>query len=205
MLQRLKIYGPSWRELTRWNLLILIQVDLRFVHGGMRKCPGMMHTSTVILFNQPVNKVKTCPGPAPFQPLLRGPVMRGGGSSSVITPAGHQRSAELKEPWMDASSGALTGDPRFKLHAARGDPCPGPLHPCKPLLIEVQPPVGASQRDPGKGSVQNNYYVTLVSFTTQHRGGVKYSTDVWKGFLKPVHRVQIKRFHTDGFVFSFSH
>lgn len=107
--------------LTHWNLLILIQEGLRFVHGGMRKCPGMMHTSALILFNQPVNKVKTCPGSAPFQALLPGPVMTGG-SSSVITPVGQQRAAELKEPWMDASSGALAGDPAFKQHAARGDP-----------------------------------------------------------------------------------
>lgn len=96
----------------------------------------------------------------------------------MITPVGHQRSAELKEPWMGACFGALTGDPSFKQHPARGDPCPGPLRPCKPLLIEVQPPVGAAQRDPGKGSVQNNYYVTSVSFTTQDQGGVKYSTNV---------------------------
>lgn len=101
-----------------------------------------------------------------------------GGSSSVITPVGHQRSAELKEPWMDACFGALTGDPTLKQHAARGAPCPGPLRPRKPLLIEVQPPVGAAQRAPGKGSVQNNYYVTSVSFTTQDQGGVKYSTNV---------------------------
>lgn len=82
--------------------------------------------------------------------------------------------------------------------------CPGPLRPCEPLLIEVQPPVGASQRGPGRGSVQNNYYVTLVSFTTQDRGGVKYSTNVWKEgfFLKSFHRVKIKRFHSNGFVFS---
>lgn len=31
----------------------------------------------LILLNQPVNKVKTCPGSAPLQALLRGPVMRG--------------------------------------------------------------------------------------------------------------------------------
>lgn len=79
---------------------------------------------------------------------------------------------------MDARTGALAGGPKFTQHAARGDPCPGPLRPCQPLLIEVQPPVGAAPREPGKGSVQNNYYVTSVSFTTQDQGGVKYSTTV---------------------------
>lgn len=55
-----------------------------------------------------------------------------------------------------------TRPPAFKLPAARGDawPGPAPLYPAKPLLIEVQPPVGPSQRDPGKRSVLNNYYVT---------------------------------------------
>lgn len=83
---------------------------------------------------------------------------------------------------MDAQIGALTGDPTFKQHAARGDPCPGPLRPCKPLLIEVQPPVGASQQDPGKGNVQNNYYVTSVSFTTQDRGELNIPPTREKGF-----------------------
>lgn len=39
-------------------------------------------------------------------------------------------------------------------------PGPAPLFPARPLLIEVQEPVGPSQRDPGKRSVSNNYYVT---------------------------------------------
>lgn len=102
---------------------------------------------------------------------------------------------------MDAQIGALTGDPSFKQHAARGDPCPGPLRPCKPLLIEVQPPVGASQQDPGKGNVQNNYYVTSVSFTTQDRGELNIPPTRKTGFLKPFHRVKIKRSHSHGFVF----
>lgn len=84
----------------------------------------------------------------------------GGGLSAVITPVGNQRPAELKDPWLDGRCGALTGRPTVKLHAAHGDAYPGPLFPAKPLLIEVRPPVGPSQRDRGKGSVLNNYYVT---------------------------------------------
>lgn len=184
MLQRLKIYGPSWRDPdTHWNLLILIQEGLRFVHGGMRKCPGMMHTSALILFNQPVNKVKTCPGSAPFQALLPGPVMSGG-----VELCDHPCRTAARCGVKRAVNGCELRGPhrRPRVQTARRPRrplCPGPLRPCEPLLIEVQPPVGASQRGPGKGSVQNNYYVTLVSFTTQDRGGVKYSTNVWKEVL----------------------
>uniref|UniRef100_UPI001ED81C5E thymus-specific serine protease n=1 Tax=Scatophagus argus TaxID=75038 RepID=UPI001ED81C5E len=65
---------------------------------------------------------------------------------AVITPVGNQRPAELKDPSRDGRCGALTGRPTIKLRAAHGVACPGPLYPAKPLLIEVQPPVGPSQQ-----------------------------------------------------------
>lgn len=55
-----------------------------------------MRNSALILFNRPVNNVKTSPGSG-----LPGSVMKGWGSSSVITPVGNQRSAELRQPRMD--------------------------------------------------------------------------------------------------------
>lgn len=82
------------------------------------------------------------------------------GLSAVITPVGNQHPAELKDPRLHGRCTALTGRPTVKLHAAHGDDCPGLLLPAKPLLIEMQPPVGPSQRDWGKRSVLNNYYVT---------------------------------------------
>ncbi|TWW76721.1 hypothetical protein D4764_12G0001110 [Takifugu flavidus] len=88
-----------------------------------------MHTCALILFNRPVNKVKTCPGSAPFEALPRGPVVRG--SSSVITPVGHQRSAELKEPRMDARFGAFPHR-RPHVHTARRPRSPLP-RPAAPL------------------------------------------------------------------------
>lgn len=133
----------------------------------------MMHTSLLIPFIQPVNKAKNKPRIASRGPctLPRGcpagcrwglGAWEGGGA--VITPAGNQRPAELKDP---RPHGALTGRPTVKRHAAHGDAGPGPQFPAKPLLIEVQPPVGPSQRGRGKRSVLNNYYVTEVSLTTQ--------------------------------------
>lgn len=82
------------------------------------------------------------------------------GLSAVITPVGNQYPAELKDPRLHGRCGALTGGPTAKHHAARGDACPGLLIPAKLPLIEVQPPVGPSQRDRGKRSVLDNYYVT---------------------------------------------
>ncbi len=125
----------------------------------------MMHTSVLILFIQPVNKVKTSLGssfPAHwlrFMAVLPAQCRRG--LSAVITPVGNQRPAELKDPWLDGRCGALRGRPTVKLPAAHGDCLPrAAVPPAKPLLIEVQPPVGPSQRDRGKRSVLNNYYVT---------------------------------------------
>lgn len=56
--------------------------------------------------------------------------------------------------------GPVTGGPTVKQHAAHGAACPGLLIRAMSLLIEVQPPVGPSQRGRGKRSPLDNYYVT---------------------------------------------
>lgn len=91
-----------------------------FPRGAMRqsRCVWtwnlqMTHTSVLILFIQPVNKVKTSLGssfPAHwhrFTAVLPAQCRRG--LSAVITAAGKQRPAVLKDPWQDGRCGPLHG------------------------------------------------------------------------------------------------
>lgn len=74
-----------------------------------------LRASLLILFIQPVNKVKTSPGS--FLQALRHGCITGsegwGGSSAVITPAGNQRTAELKDPPPTHNARAMRGPHRL--------------------------------------------------------------------------------------------
>lgn len=100
-----------------------------------------LRASALILFNRPVNNVKTSPGSG-----LPGSVMKGWGSSSVITPVGNQRSAELKQPIMVPSQ----ADPRSNTMPPTETPAPARCAPasrcrlkCSRLLV---PHSGAGER-----------------------------------------------------------
>ncbi|CAB1414390.1 unnamed protein product [Pleuronectes platessa] len=96
---------------------------------------------------------------------LKGPQCRRG-SGALITPAGNQHPAELKDP-CGRGGGCWGPRPHGQIPAPPTEP-PGPAgsSPARPPLIEVQPPVGPSQRGRGKRSVPNNYYVTQSSQPT---------------------------------------
>lgn len=93
-----------------------------------------MHTSVLILIIQPVNKVKTSLGGSSFPAhwhcfMAVLPAQCRRGLSAVITPAGNQHPAELKDPWLYGQCWALTGRPTVKLHAAHRDAYPGRCSP----------------------------------------------------------------------------
>lgn len=184
-----------------------------FPRGAMRqsRCVWtwnlqMTHTSVLILFIQPVNKVKTSLGssfPAHwhrFTAVLPAQCRRG--LSAVITAAGKQRPAVLKDPWQDGRCGPLHGQtpcrPRRRLPrpaAPRQAAADWSAAACWPLT---------AGREEGRGAFW--IIIMLPRCHLQHKTGPldippTRERDFFFSLL-PLPLVKMKLSHSNGFVFS---